>query len=135
MKANDERRPEVAEANMPEWKEKIITEDFVGNARRGEDPRTASIPDYHGLPPGAKNIPSNIKKSSSALEFLKLLFDETIMEKLVSETNKSGQAGCKTTWHDVTMLELWKYFCILLVIGVVKLPERRMYWSRDEFLG
>lgn len=37
-------------------------------------------------------------------------------------------------WKLITMEELMNVFCIILLLGVVKLPERRMAWSNNDEL-
>lgn len=70
------------------------------------------------------------------LTYFRAFFDDNIVETIVNETNhyahqtwKVGQAE----WHDVTKPEFLHFISDILVMGVVKFPNRGMYWANGPF--
>ena len=72
----------------------------------------------------------------------KLFFTDYILEKIVEETNKYA-AQCinsssstsrmhQQAWQPVSKNEVNTFIGILLIMGVVPLPEIRLYWSAKE---
>jgi len=73
----------------------------------------------------------------------KIFLSDDIIDQMVLETNKfyehsEAQAPSsvssrkhKQKWTPVTRDEMFKFLGILLIMGIVKLPEMRLYWSKD----
>lgn len=72
----------------------------------------------------------------------KLFFTDYILEKIVKETNdyaaqcinnySSSSRMHQQAWQSVTREEMITFISILLIMGVVPLPEIRLYWSKKE---
>ena len=72
----------------------------------------------------------------------KLFFTDYILEKVVEETNKyatqcinnssSSSRMHQQAWQSVTRDEMNTFIGILLIMGVVQLPEIRLYWSTND---
>lgn len=72
----------------------------------------------------------------------KLFFTDYIVEKIVDETNKFATESINNTssssrihqqdWQSVTRDEMNTFFGILLIMGIVQLPEIRLYWSNND---
>ncbi|CAK9820102.1 PiggyBac transposable element-derived protein 4 [Anthophora quadrimaculata] len=70
----------------------------------------------------------------------KLFFTDEILEIIVEETNRYavqcivnaayGSRQHQQAWNPVTKSELNIFFGILLIMGVVQVPEIRLYWSK-----
>ena len=37
-------------------------------------------------------------------------------------------------WKDVTVDDIWVYFCILLLTGIINKPSFHLYWSTDNII-
>ncbi|XP_017757888.1 PREDICTED: piggyBac transposable element-derived protein 4-like [Eufriesea mexicana] len=69
----------------------------------------------------------------------KLFFTDEILETIVEETNRYavqcmvnaayGRRQHQQRWNPVTTSELNTFIGILLIMGVVQVPELRLYWS------
>lgn len=101
-----------------------------------------------------KEITSVINEYSEEEEFLydtdcndpfalyKLFFTDYILEMIVEETNKYATQCIKNSssssrihqkaWQSVTKDEVNTFIGILLIMGVVQLPEIRLYWSNND---
>lgn len=101
-----------------------------------------------------KEITSVINGNSEEEEFLydtdcndpvalyKLFFTDYILEMIVEETNKyatqcinnssSSSRMHQKAWQSVTKDEVNTFIGILLIIGVVQLPEIRLNWSNND---
>lgn len=72
----------------------------------------------------------------------KLFFTDRILEKIVEETNKyatrcinissSSSRMHQQAWQSVTRDEVNTFIGILLIMGVVPLPEIRLYWCNND---
>nr|XP_033323310.1 piggyBac transposable element-derived protein 4-like [Megalopta genalis] len=79
------------------------------------------------------------------VELYKLFFTDEILEMVVEETNRyavqrisniaSGSRRHQQAWKPVTKREMSTFIGILLIVGVVRLPEIRLYWSKKEMYG
>ena len=61
------------------------------------------------------------------IDIFEKIFTIALLQFIVKETN--------LLWEDVTEIELWAYFGVLIVIGITNLPELHMYWSTDPMYG
>jgi hypothetical protein len=46
-------------------------------------------------------------------------------------TNSSSRKH-QLAWKNVSMEEIKRFFCILIIMGIVRLPEIKLYWSKKE---
>lgn len=61
-------------------------------------------------------------------QYFKQFFDDELFDQIVGQTNLySVQKSGKSV--QVSRSELEQYFGILLMMGLIKLPQYRMYWS------
>ncbi|KAJ8332499.1 hypothetical protein SKAU_G00422880 [Synaphobranchus kaupii] len=70
----------------------------------------------------------------SPLELFQLTFSQSVVQTLCTNTNKKAQRridqGMKTPWSPLEPGELYRYFGVLISMGLVRCPETRDYWSR-----
>lgn len=71
----------------------------------------------------------------------KLFLTDNILEIIIRETNKYADQCIRAIptsrrhqqpWQPVTKDEMDAFFGILLIMGIVQLPEIRLYWSRKD---
>lgn len=76
------------------------------------------------------------------LALFKMFFTDYIIDIIVKETNQYAQQNITSSidgrrhqqaWQSVTRNEVNKFFALLLIMGLVRLPEIRLYWSRNKF--
>ena len=72
----------------------------------------------------------------SAFQFFSLFIDKRIVDCVLVETNRfAEQTGQNDSlWRPVTEAELFVFFAMEILRGIVKMPEEEMNWSQDEFL-
>lgn len=72
----------------------------------------------------------------SPFEFFSLFFDKRIIDSVLVETNRfAEQTGQDDSlWRPVTEAELFVFFAMKMLGGIVKMPEEEMNWSKDELL-
>lgn len=75
------------------------------------------------------------RRQASALEYFELFFDHHVWNLLLTMTNLNAQrkraAGTDGgAWKDVTLEELKAFFGLNIAMGIVKLPEAKMYWQQ-----
>ena len=68
--------------------------------------------------------------------------DGSVLEIIAEETNKYAtqcinNSACSSTshqraWKPVTKDEINAFFGILLIMGIVQVPEIRLYWSQND---
>ena len=81
-------------------------------------------PEYLGIEgPRDRNNP----QSSNPLDFLFLLWPESLCDLIVDETNRYGR--CKPKWVDVNRDEILTFLGIVTLMGIKKLPRIKHYWS------
>jgi hypothetical protein len=76
---------------------------------------------------------------SSATAFVKLLFTDAMVDKLVVATNKAAHEHdrvrnlerIKKHWRDVTQERMFLWLTIATYLGVVKIQNRREAWSKN----
>lgn len=80
-------------------------------------------------------IPEN--RTTPAQIFQLFLTDE-LLELILNETNRYGlqnkennQSGRIKQWEDITLVELKQFFSIIILMGIVHLPQMNLYWSKD----
>ena len=89
--------------------------------------------------------PKNRPESDSELCFFSLLFTDDVLDCIVEQTNlyadqeNAGKAKKDPDWFDsngepnsITVEELKAFLGVMIMMGLVKLPHIRDYWSEDE---
>ena len=83
---------------------------------------------------------------SSVTEAFKLFFDQAIMEKITEETNhyaknfinsKKGQIKRRSrihTWEEVDVDELYVFFALQMLMGIVQKPSLKSYFTKNPLL-
>ena len=74
-------------------------------------------------------------KDNDALEYLRLLWPESLCELIALETDRYANQKGVTNWVSVSVSEVWSFLGIVILMGVHRLPRIRNYWSKDCFLG
>ncbi|XP_043259047.1 piggyBac transposable element-derived protein 4-like [Colletes gigas] len=72
-----------------------------------------------------------------------LFVTDSILQLMVDETNKyATQCGFSARrrkheqcWEPVTIREIKDFMGILLIMGIVQMPDIRLYWSKDSIYG
>ena len=72
---------------------------------------------------------------SNALDYLQLLWPESLTSLITLETNRYAQQKMRPNWVDVTVDETWTFLGILILMGIHRLPRINNYWSKDSLLG
>ena len=75
------------------------------------------------------------RRKASALEYFELFFDHKVWNLLVTMTNLNAQTKRAAgndggAWKGVTLEEINAFFGLNIAIGIVKLPEAKMYWQQ-----
>ena len=89
-------------------------------------------PEFLGAEGPAEN---HDPESNSALDYLLLLWPESLTSHIATETNRYARQRNRVNWVDVTVEEIWTFFGILVLMGIHRLPRVRNYWSTDRLLG
>jgi len=80
-----------------------------------------------------------INDDCEALEILQLFLDDQIIAKIVEETNRYGSdlavQNNKWNWKDTDCNEVWRFFAVCILMGIVKNPSIRDYWSSQHLLN
>jgi hypothetical protein len=77
---------------------------------------------------------------SSPLQILKSFVDKAIVDDIVEETNRfAGEIiqqnrNAMKNWTNVSVDEIWLFFGLNLLTGIVKKPCLKDYWSNNELL-
>ncbi|KAI4475495.1 hypothetical protein M0802_015132 [Mischocyttarus mexicanus] len=87
----------------------------------------------------AEHIIRNID-CDDPFELYKLFLNDNILQLIIEETNKySIQCGFSAnrrkhqlSWKPVTVNELKAFFAILLIMGIVQMPDIRLYWMENN---
>ncbi|XP_048587830.1 piggyBac transposable element-derived protein 4 [Nematostella vectensis] len=79
------------------------------------------------------------RREKSALEYFELFFDQEVWDCLVTMTNLNAERkGAKGTsggqWKPITQDEMKAFFGLNIAMGIVKLPEAKMYWQKKIWL-
>ena len=99
---------------------------------------TPSIPQFVGKP-GLHNMISLVERTP--VDYFKLFFNDTIMERIVDETNRCyiqnpmGERQYMSNWQNVTFAEMYTFLAITMPTGLVYKNRIRDYWSTDPLLS
>ena len=80
-------------------------------------------------------VESHDPDSNSALDYLLLLWPESLTSMIATETNRYARQKNRSNWVDVTTEEIWTFFGIIILMGIHRLPRVKNYWSTDSLLG
>ena len=107
-------------------------------------PQFDPLPINNICPQGAPNLPPGLD-DSDALEIFRLFFTDELMELLVHCTNANAKKARfdpqktphqKTAriqlWKDVSRLEMYGYFGVLIYMGIHKEPAIEDYWKKGD---
>ena len=73
-------------------------------------------------------------EENSALDFLKLMWPDYLVDIIVLETNRYAKSKV-TGWHDVSRDEIWTFLGIQILMAIHRLPRLSDYWSKSPYLG
>ena len=89
-------------------------------------------PEYKGFEgPYDKTDPA----SNSSLDFLTLLWPDSLYELLVVETNRYAHSKARQKWVDVNKDDILTFLAIIVLMGVNRPSSMSDFWSSDDFLG
>ena len=68
-----------------------------------------------------------------------MYFTDEVWDLLVTETNRYSKLGLPQQkfarpWHDVTVEDMKAFVGLLIIMGVLQLPQLEMYWQTDSNL-
>ncbi|CAF4632136.1 unnamed protein product, partial [Rotaria sp. Silwood2] len=75
------------------------------------------------------------------LDYFHLFFDETIIHHIVDETNRCysqnpvGERQHMADWKDVSLGEMYTFFAITMLTGLIDKNRIQDYWSTDPLLS
>lgn len=81
-----------------------------------------------------------LAKSSDALDFFNLLFPDTLVGLITTETNAHAKT-CRylgrtsTVWLPVTVNEVKAFMGLVILMGIQNLPDISHYWSSSRYDG
>lgn len=82
-----------------------------------------------------------IRESLTPLDVFSLFITDDILDKIVVETNRYAQQenlqfrrpkSRRNTWVPTNRDEIKLFFCIVISIGLVRLPHLNLYWSKKS---
>ena len=91
------------------------------------------IPNFLARKTGHHNIPSNVVAQPYPIMFFFLFLNQEIVRQFLSATNQYAEMVGTKLWKAVEEKGFLAFIVIIIFMGVVKLPERAMYWQRDSF--
>lgn len=94
-----------------------------------EDITPEQIPFQPANTPGAQ---LSHEESYSPLQLFQSFFTTSILETIISNTNKFGKVHHDKTWHDITLTDMYSYLGMLIYMGLLKLPALSDYWRKSE---
>ena len=88
---------------------------------------------------GPIGITHGLGDDAIELDYFKLLFTDDMLNDMSLQTNLYAQQCIAEKpdpqWTDTTMPEMRAFLAIQILMGIDVLPEQRMYWSSNEYLG
>ena len=99
--------------------------------------------------PSGPQLPDGFDVATATpIKYFDLLFPERIFEVLKNNTNHyaefhhdqrridQGNPNYEDTkWHKTSTDEMWALFGVMIIMGIQYLPQDRLYWDKDEFIG
>lgn len=89
---------------------------------------------------GEEGLKVDISPNSTTFDLFSLLFGQELLEKIVEWTNlnaKTSDSGPPSTesnsknWKNVSFEEMKKFLGLCIVMGNIRMPNLKMYWSND----
>ena len=72
-------------------------------------------------------------------EVFELIFDRTLVQHLVTETNRYARSVMGDEkydkWKKLGVNDIYAYFWVMIMMGLVDLPSIHDYWSRDSLFN
>jgi Transposase IS4 len=72
----------------------------------------------------------NLNAESKCLDFFELFFTNQIMSTISRETNKYAEGN--ENFEPITPPELWSFFSLVILSGLVKKPAWKDFWTTNE---
>ena len=132
-------------SNQPQRKKRRVVKNqsFAQNPYLWKDNPTATSPfSFSGNSGLLKRIIHDDQSENTLpIEIFNQFFDDSIMEIIVTETNRYAQqivssrqirrSSRMNRWKDITKEEMETFLGIILVTGLIKYPKMEDYWSLD----
>lgn len=117
------------EEGVIQWES--VTAGRTFNSFRHVPPRPAGV--------NEEVVPAN----ASPLTCLRTLLTDEVMGDLVDSINAYADHRCQMNtparrrslfakWYPVTVMELWKFFAVIIAMGITKKPKVSDYWAVQE---
>lgn len=87
---------------------------------------------------GEPSCTFHLSNNDSPLEYFSLFVDDYLMDLLVNETNRYAQqapGSSSDSWMFVDRKEMMIFLIINILIGLLKGPEEKMYWTTNEIFS
>jgi len=93
---------------------------------------------------GQPGLQVPLNDEQDPLTYVRLFLDEDIMISIVTETNRYAEQTLTRTphrplsrtrnWEPITVDDLWLFFGVIVLQGIVHKPQQRWYWSTNRLL-